>query len=83
MHTLVANSAQESIELVTKMVPHFLKLIGETLAVVGGDKALLRKRNELQGQLCAALQVRRVKRHAFMRASCLKFCGLRVCNHYQ
>jgi hypothetical protein len=56
MHTLVANSAQESIELVTKLVPHFLNLIGETLAVVDGDKALLRKRNELQGQLCAALQ---------------------------
>ena len=42
----------------TKMVPHFLKLINETLGVVDGDKALLRKRNELQGQLCAALQVR-------------------------
>jgi importin subunit beta-1 len=58
MHTLIANSAQESIEFVTQMTPHFLKLIEQSLVAVDGDKALLQKRNELQGQLCAALQVR-------------------------
>jgi hypothetical protein len=58
MHTLISNSAQESIEYVTKMVPHFLQLI-EKACVAVEDGTLLQKRNELQGQLCAALQVRR------------------------
>jgi hypothetical protein len=57
---------QESIELVTKMAPHFLSLIDKTLVAVDGDNSLLQKRNELQGQLCAALQAR--------RCSCCSFC---------
>jgi hypothetical protein len=53
---------QESIELVTQMIPHFLSLIEKTLVAVDGDTQLLQKRNELQGQLCAALQVRLLAR---------------------
>ena len=48
----------QSIELVTKMTPHFLSHIESSLAAGAADKAILQRRHELQGQLCAALQVR-------------------------
>lgn len=82
MHTLITNSAQESIEYVTKMVPHFLKLI-ETACVAVEDGQMLQKRNELQGQLCAALQARlpfyrmRHLQHLCTRASVVARASIR------
>lgn len=64
MHTVIQNSARDSIELVTKMIPHLLQRISETLgaidtATISEDaaKAISQRRLELQGQLCTAMQV--------------------------
>lgn len=64
MHTVIQNSAGESIELVTKMIPHLLQRIGETLGAIDtgsiseeAGKAISQRRLELQGQLCTAMQV--------------------------
>ena len=64
MHTVIQNSAAESIEFVTKMIPHLLQRINETLGAIDtttisedAAKAISQRRLELQGQLCTAMQV--------------------------
>ena len=57
MHTLISGSANESLPLVTQMVPHFLGLIDKSMGAADADANIERKRGELQSQLCAALQV--------------------------
>lgn len=65
MHTVIQQSAQQSIQLVTQMIPHLLQKIGETFAGIDNSqlpeeaqRAIAQRRVELQGQLCTALQVR-------------------------
>lgn len=64
MHTVIQQSAQQSIQLVTQMIPHLLQKIQETFAGVDNtqlpeetQRAIVQRRVELQGQLCTALQV--------------------------
>jgi importin subunit beta-1 len=67
MHTVIQQSAQQSIQLVTQMIPHLLQKIQETFAGMDNSslpedtqRAIQQRRFELQGQLCTALQVQRL-----------------------
>jgi importin subunit beta-1 len=80
MHTVIQQSAQQSIELVTKMIPHLLSRIQETFTGLDNAqlpeetiKAISQRRSELQGQLCTALQV--------CMCSCTKPCAAVACAH--
>jgi hypothetical protein len=68
MHTVIAHAAQSSVQLVVQLIPHLLTRLDATLGADAADngahgagdaaaKATLQRKNELQGQLCAALQV--------------------------